>query len=99
MDVKENKKKKILCSCGTGIASCSFISSEIKKFLKENDIDAEFAKCRMSDIDNHYKDADLIISTSQLPPSIEGTKISGVPFITGNDLEKTKEKILKFFGK
>ena len=39
--LEENRKKKILCSCGTGVASCSFISSEIGKLLKENGIDAE----------------------------------------------------------
>jgi len=99
MNTKKNRKKKILCSCGTGIASCSFISSEIEKLLKENDIDAGIIECRMSDINDCYKDVDLIISTSQLPPSIDKTKISGIPFITGNNLEETKEEILEFFGK
>jgi len=99
MNTEKNRKKKILCSCGTGVASCSFISSEIKKLLKENGIDAEFIECRMSDINDCYKDVDLIISTLQLPPSIDRTKISGIPFITGNNLEETKEEILKFFGK
>lgn len=99
MDIEENKKKKILCSCGTGIASCSFISSEIEKLLTENGIDAEIIECRMSDINDHYRDVDLIISTSQLPPKIDKMKISGIPFITGNNLEETKKEILKFFGK
>ena len=99
MNIEKNRKKKILCSCGTGVASCSFISSEIGKLLKENDIDAEIIECRMSEINDCYKDVDLIISTSQLPPKIDKTKISGIPFITGNNLEETKEEILEFFRK
>jgi len=99
MNTEKNWKKKILCSCGTGVASCSFISAEIEKLLAENGIDAEIIECRMSDINNHYRDVDLIISTSQLPPSIDKMKISGIPFITGNNLEETKEEILKFFSK
>ncbi|HAJ95189.1 MAG TPA: PTS galactitol transporter subunit IIB [Actinobacteria bacterium] len=99
MNTEKNRKKKILCSCGTGIASCSFISSEIEKLLAENGVDAEIIKCRMSDINDYCRKVDLIISTAQLPPSIDKTKISGIPFITGNNLEETKEEILKFFGK
>jgi PTS system galactitol-specific IIB component len=94
--VKEKKKiKKILCSCGTGVATCSFISSEIVQFLKDNDIEAEVLNCKASDIEDRYDEADLIVSTCQLPPKINRPKVSGVPFITGNDLEDTKLKILE----
>jgi galactitol PTS system EIIB component len=96
MKKKSGKKKKILCTCGTGVATCSFISSEIEKFLKENDIEAEVLNCRVSDIEASYDEADLIVSTCQLPPRIDRPKVSGVPFITGNDLEDTKLKILEF---
>lgn len=94
MKKERSRKKKILCSCGTGVATCSFISSEIEKFLKENNIDVEVVSCRISDIEEHYGEADLIISTSQLPPRIDRPRISGVPFITGNNLEDTKRRIL-----
>jgi PTS system galactitol-specific IIB component len=94
--VKEKvKKRKILCSCGTGVATCSFILSEIEKFLRDNDIEAEVLSCRASDIEDCCNEVDLIISTCQLPPRIKKPKVSGVPFITGNDLEDTKLKILK----
>ena len=99
MGTKTSKKIKILCSCGTGVATCSHISIELKKFLEENKIDAEVIECKVSEIYDCYKDVDLIISTSQLPPKIDRPKISGIPFLTGNNLEETKEVILKLFKK
>jgi len=99
MYIKTNKKIKILCSCGTGVATCSFISAELKKFLAGNGLDAEIIECQVQEVYDCYKDVDLIISTSQLPPKINKPQISGVPFLTGNDLEETKEKILELFKK
>ena len=99
MGAKINRKIKILCSCGTGVASCSFISTELKKFMGENGIDAEIIECQVKEVYDCYKDVDLIISTAQLPPKIDKPRISGVPFLTGNDLEETKDKILELFKK
>lgn len=99
MNIKTDRKKKILCSCGTGVATCSFISAELKKFLAGNGLDAEIIECQVNEVHNYYKDVDLVISTSQLPPKIDKPQISGVPFLTGNDLEETKEKILELFKK
>jgi len=96
MKKKSGKKKKILCTCGTGVATCSFISSEIVRFLEENDIEAEVIHCRMSDIESCYDEADLIVSTCQLPPRIDRPQVSGVPFITGDGLEDVKLQILKY---
>ena len=95
MKKETGRKKKILCSCGTGVASCSFISSEIEKFLQDNDIDVEITNCRISEIEDCCSGADLIVSTCQLPPKIDRPKISGIPFITGNSLEDTKLRILE----
>jgi PTS system galactitol-specific IIB component len=99
MDTKTNKKIKILCSCGTGVATCSYISTELKKFLFGNGIDAEIVECQVNEVYDCYQDVDLIISTAQLPPKIDKPMISGIPFLTGNDLEETKEKILGLFKK
>ncbi|TET48116.1 MAG: PTS galactitol transporter subunit IIB [Actinomycetota bacterium] len=99
MDKKANRKIKILCSCGTGVATCSFISTELKKFLAGHGIDAEIIECSVKEVYDCYKDVDLIISTSQLPPKIDRPRISGVPFLTGNNLDQTKEEILRLFKK
>ena len=99
MDTKTNRKIKILCSCGTGVATCSNISTELKKFLAANEIDAEIIECQVKEVYDCYKDADLIISTAQFPPKIDKPIISGVPFLTGNGLEETKEEILGLFKK
>ncbi len=90
-----SKKVKILCSSRTGVASCSKISDEVKRFLHENHIDFDIIECMASDISSLCADVDLIVSVTQLPLKIGKPVISGVPFITGNKLEDTKKEILK----
>ena len=90
------EKKKILVSCGTGLIECSIISDRIKEILKKNSINAEIIKCKVSEIESCYKDADIIVSTTQLPPRIDKPKLSGVPFLTGNELDETANKLLEF---
>ena len=94
-DGKKNKKVKILCASRAGVATCSKITDEIKKFLSKNHFEFEIMECMASDIDCQCKDMDLVISMTQLPPKIGKPVISGVPFMTGNKLESTKKEILK----
>ena len=89
------KRRKILCSCGTCCSSCTAVKEQIEGYLVENGISVQFIKCNTVDIEKYYKEADLIISSAQLPPKIEIPKISSVPFFTGNRLEETKREILK----
>ena len=90
------EKKKILVSCGTGLIECSVISDRIKEILKKNRINAEIIKCKISEIESYYKNSDIIVSTVQLPPRIDKPKLSGVPFITGNELDEITNKLLEF---
>jgi len=93
-DTGERIKVKIICSCPSGLAECSHISREIKKFLDEENIDSEILECKVSDIDQHAGDYDLIVSTKQLPPKINKPKISGIPFLTGNKVDEAKKELL-----
>ncbi len=92
---RKRKKVKILCASRAGVATCSRITGEIKKFLSKNHIEFEITECMTSDIGFCCKDADLVISMTQLPPKVGKPIISGVPFMTGNELERTKKEILK----
>lgn len=92
---RKSKKVKILCASRAGVITCSRITDEIKKFLSKNQIKFEIMECMISDVSLRCKDADLVISMAQLPPKIGKPIISGVPFMTGNELERTKKEILK----
>ncbi len=94
----ERKKVKIICSCPSGLAECSHISREIKKFLNEVNIDSEILKCKVSDIDLYIEDYDLVVSTKQLPPKISKPKISGIPFLTGNKIDEARKELLKLLA-
>jgi len=90
-------KKNIICSCGTCSAACT-VADQLLQFLAENGIDARITRCNTFELESCYKQADLILSTCQLPPRIDRPKISSVPFFTGNGLEETKKKILQILS-
>ena len=92
------KKVKIICSSPSGLAECSYISTEIKRILKEENIDSEILECKVSDIDLYCMDYDLIVSTKQLPPKIDKPKISGIPFLTGNKMDEARKELLELLG-
>ncbi|MDZ7838707.1 MAG: PTS sugar transporter subunit IIB [Actinomycetota bacterium] len=88
------KLKKILVSCGTGVVASSFIAQEIRSILNETRLDAEIMECKAADIENLFQDVDIIVSTTQLPPKISRPQISGIPFITGNQISEAKQKLI-----
>jgi len=55
---------------------------------------SEIIECKAADIENLYQDVDIVISTTQLPPKISKPQVSGIPFITGNELDETKQKLI-----
>ncbi|MFO7929217.1 MAG: hypothetical protein R6U35_06090 [Candidatus Humimicrobiaceae bacterium] len=89
------KLKKILVSCGADSVVSSFIAEEIKGLLKDKHLNAEIIECKASDIGKLYKGADIIVSTKQLPSKISRPKISGIPFITGNEIEEEKKRLIE----
>jgi PTS system galactitol-specific IIB component len=88
------KVRRILVSCGTGVVASSFIAQEVRNILDEIRQDAEIIECKAADIENLYQDVDIVISTTQLPPKISKPQVSGIPFITGNELDETKQKLI-----
>lgn len=78
-------KKKILIICGTGIATSTVVASKVREFLsKQSQIGSvQIVQGKVVDL-LHGTDADVVVSTTQVPKSVTVPVINAVPLLTGS---------------
>ncbi len=88
------RPKRILIVCGTAIATSTVVAHKVEEILKKHGIKAEIKKQLTSAAKLASRDADLIISTTQVP-DVAIPVISGIPFITGMGVDKLEKEIVE----
>jgi PTS system galactitol-specific IIB component len=88
------RPKRILIVCGTAIATSTVVAYKVGEILKKHGIKAEIKKELTSAAKVASRDADLIISTTQVP-DVKVPVISGIPFITGMGIDKLEKEIIE----
>lgn len=88
------KKLNVLVACGAGIATSTVVMKKIEDLFKENNILANFYQIKISEASSKQDNADLLISTTVLPTNYSIPAVMAMPFLTGIDEEKLKEKIV-----
>lgn len=91
-------KKKVIVACGGAVATSTVAANAVVDLAKENGIDIEIAQVRISEIEFNLP-ADLIVTTSKVKRDYGAPLITGMPFISGIGVDKTKEKILEVLNK
>jgi PTS system galactitol-specific IIB component len=76
-------KKKVLVVCGTGVATSTVVALAIKKEMTARGIDVETSQCKVSEVEAHCADADLIVSTTQVSANLDKPVIVTLAFLTG----------------
>ena len=74
---------KIVVSCGTAIATSTHVSIKVKELLEERGLKVHTIQCRVVEVPHLAPDADLVISTAQVPYDISVPVVDGIPFLTG----------------
>ena len=87
-------KKKVIVACGGAVATSTIAANAIVELAKENNIDIEIAQVRISEIASNLP-ADLIVTTSKVKRDFGVPLITGMPFVSGLGVDKTKAKILE----
>jgi PTS system galactitol-specific IIB component len=77
------RKKKVLVVCGTGVATSTVVAVAIKKEMAARGIEVETSQCKVSEVESHCMDADLVVSTTQIPTSLNKPVIVTLAFLTG----------------
>ena len=88
-------KKKVIVACGGAVATSTIAANAIVELAKENN---EIAQVRISEIASNLP-ADLIVTTSKVKRDFGVPLITGMPFVSGLGVDKTKAKILEVLNK
>ena len=91
-------KKKVIVACGGAVATSTVAANAVVDLAKENGIDVEIAQVSISEMASNLP-ADLIVTTSKVKRDFGVPLITGMPFISGIGVDKTKAKILEVLKK
>jgi PTS system galactitol-specific IIB component len=83
----------IIVSCGTAIATSTHVAIKLKELLSERGIKIHTIQCRVPEVPDYADNADLVISTAQVPYQLDIPVIDGIPFLSGIGVKEVIDKI------
>lgn len=84
---------KIIVACGTAIATSTHVSIKVKELLGERGLKVHTIQCRAVEVPNLALDADVVVSTAQVPFKIPIPIVDGIPFLTGIGVKEVIDQI------
>lgn len=84
---------KIIVSCGTAIATSTHVAIKLKELLEVRGLKVHTIQCRVPEVPMLAPDADLVVSTAQVPFDIDIPIVDAIPFLTGIGLKEVIDKI------
>ncbi len=85
----------IVVSCGTAIATSTHVSLKLKEMLGERGLSINTIQCRVSEVTDYADQADLVVTTAQIPFDLPVPVINGLPFLTGVGIKEVIDSIEK----
>lgn len=87
------RMKTIIVSCGTAIATSTHVALKVKEMLRERGIDVHTIQCRVPEVPAYADEADLVLTTAQVPYDLSIPVVDGLPFLTGIGIEEVIDRI------
>jgi len=87
--------KRILVACGTAIATSTVVAIAIEEEMKKRGINVTTRQCKATEVKSLAGDADLIVTTTQVPSDLGVPVIQTLAFLTGIGKEEVIEEIVK----
>lgn len=88
-------KRRVIVACAGAVATSTITAAGIEELCKENQIDVEICQMRISEIATSLTGVVLIVTTTKMKKDYGIPLISGMPFVTGIGVDKTKQAILE----
>lgn len=88
------KKLKILIACGSGIATSTIASNEIKEICLEKNIPVDIFKCSMTELSSYENKVDIIFTTNNYKGNLSVPNMCVTGFITGINIDTLKEEVI-----
>ena len=85
---------RVIVACGGAVATSTVAANKIVELCREAGLAIEIVQCRVSEIGQHADSAALIVATGKVSKDYGVPFLSGMPFISGVGVEKTRADIL-----
>lgn len=86
--------KNLLFVCATGIATSTAVTEKVMAFLEEKGVqNINYSQTNVASVQANAEDADLIISTTNIPYELTTPVINGLALITGIREEEVLDEI------
>lgn len=89
------KTYTIVVSCGTAIATSTHVAIKLKELLGEQGLLIHTIQCRVPEVTDYADQADLVVTTAQVPFELNVPVINGLPFLTGLGIKEVIEEIIE----
>ena len=89
------KPYTIIVSCGTAIATSTHVSLKLKELLSERGLAIHTIQCRVPEVPDYADQADLVVTTAQIPFDLDIPIINGLAFLTGVGIKEVIDDIEK----
>ena len=89
------RKYTIIVSCGTAIATSTHVALKLKEMLNERGLSIHTIQCRVPEVPDYADQADLVVTTAQVPFDLKVPVINGLPFLTGLGIKEVIDTIEK----
>jgi PTS system galactitol-specific IIB component len=86
--------KTVLVICGTGVATSTVVATKIKEHCSARGLDVAVRQGKVMDLVSGSADADLVVATTSVPPTVGVPVVAGLPFLTGIGLDATLDEIV-----
>lgn len=87
------RKVRILVACGGGVATSSFAAMEIEAIAKENGVDVDIHKDRLTDAITDADNYDLLCVTSKFSADLKPRIVQVGGLISGINEDKVRKEI------
>lgn len=85
--------KKVLIICGTGVATSTVVAAKVRDHLAAEGIPADVVQGKVMDLVGGRAEADLVVSTTEVPSDVTLPVIRALPLLTGIGQEEVLARI------
>lgn len=95
------ERAKILCVCGTGIATSTVVHNGVKNIMEKYNIPYDVVQCKALEVASKLSSFKPTVIVSTTPISIKTNIpiISGIPFLSGVGIDQVEQQLIDIVKK
>lgn len=83
---------RVICACGSGVATSQLVASKVTRMLKDRGVDAEVEAVDIKSLRHYVSSADAYVSIVK-GESFDTPTFDGIKFLTGMGADQEADKL------